>query len=102
MGLVLDHDAKVTEVVWGSPAFRAGITTACTLIAVKGLAYKPAVLQDAVHGAGKGQPLELLIRNLDRFRTVSVKDLTGLRYPALEWIDESPDLLSTILQPRVP
>jgi len=35
-------------------------------------------------------------------RRASLNDHDGLRYPYLERIEKSPDLLSAILQPRLP
>ena len=43
---------------------------------------------------------ELLVRSADTFRTVSLDHHDGLRYPHLERIERTPDLLSSILQPR--
>jgi predicted metalloprotease with PDZ domain len=50
----------VTEVVWDSPAFRAGLTTASKLIAVNGQEFAPEVLVEAIRAAqGTSQPIEL-------------------------------------------
>lgn len=44
----------------------------------------------------------LLVRSADTFRTVSLDYHGGLRYPHLERIEQAPDLLSSILQSRLP
>jgi predicted metalloprotease with PDZ domain len=101
IGLVLDKDAKLTEVVWDSPAFKAGLTTAGTLVAVNGIAYKPENLEQAIRDTkDRHIPLELLVQSLDHFRTVKLDYDQGLRYPRLERVADTPDRLAEILKPR--
>jgi hypothetical protein len=45
-------------------------------------------------------PITLIIRNGDRFRTVSFDYRGGLRYPRLERIEGTPDRLGDILTAR--
>lgn len=92
---------KVTEVIWDSPAFKAGLTTAATLIAVNGREFTPELLLDAVRAAqGTNQPIELLVKTFDRYRTVRLPYFEGLRYSHLECIDGTADRLTEILKPR--
>jgi predicted metalloprotease with PDZ domain len=88
-------------VVWDSPAFRAGITAASTVIAVDGHEFSPELLLEAVRAAKVSKkPMELLIKTFDRYRTVQVPYFEGLRYPHLERIEGTQDLLTLILNPR--
>ena len=92
---------KVTEVIWDSPAFKAGLTTAATLIAVNGQEFTPELLLDAIRAAkGTNQPIELLVKTFDRYRTVRLPYFEGLRYPYLERIEGTADRLTDILKPR--
>jgi predicted metalloprotease with PDZ domain len=92
---------RITEVVWDSPAFRAGITAASTVIAVDGHEFSPELLLEAVRAAKVSKkPMELLIKTFDRYRTVQVPYFEGLRYPHLERIEGTQDLLTLILNPR--
>jgi len=103
LGLTVSTRDKgnVTEVVWDSPAFKAGITTATKLIAVNGQEFAPELLLEAIRAAkGTNQPIELLIKTFDRYRTVSVPYFEGLRYPYLERIDGTDDRLTAILKSR--
>lgn len=102
LGLVLDAAGKITNVVWGSPAFTAGLTPACTVVAVNGRAYKAERLKQAVRAAHDGGPIELLVRDLDSYRTVPVKYASGLRQPVLVRAEGTPDRLDDILRPRLP
>jgi predicted metalloprotease with PDZ domain len=103
LGLVVSTRDKgnITEVVWDSPAFKAGLTTASKLVAVNGQEFAPEILLDAIRSAkGTDQPIELLVKTFDRYRTVRVPYFEGLRYPYLERIDGTEDRLTTILKPR--
>ncbi|HET7655860.1 MAG TPA: peptidase M61, partial [Luteimonas sp.] len=82
-------------------AFRAGIGSGATIVAVTGQAYDKDVLEDAVKAAkGGSAPIELLVRDFDRYRTVAVSYHDGLRYPHLERIEGTPDRLTAIFKPR--
>jgi predicted metalloprotease with PDZ domain len=102
LGLVVNAGGNLTEVVWDSPAFDAGLTINTTLVAVNGDAYSADVLKAAIRAAAKagGAPLELLVKNQDRFRTVRIDYRGGLKYPRLVRIDGRPDLLETLLRAK--
>ncbi len=91
----------LTEVVWEGPAFKAGLTTNTTLVAVNGRAYSAELLKDAITRAKDGgKPIELLVRNQDRFRTVTIDYRDGLQYPHLVPIEGRADGLAAVLAPR--
>jgi predicted metalloprotease with PDZ domain len=91
----------LTEVVWDGPAFKAGLTTSTTLVAVDGHAYSAELLKDVITQAKvSGQPIELLVKNQDRYRTVKIDYRGGLAYPQLERIDGSEDRLAAVLAAR--
>jgi hypothetical protein len=46
------------------------------------------------------QPIELLVKSLDRYRTVRIAYFEGLKYPQLQRNEKSPDRLAAILKPR--
>ncbi len=101
LGLIVSRDNVLTEVVWGSPAFQAGLTVNTTLVAVNGRTPTPDLLKDAVSTAARGGDLvELIVRNGDRFRTVRLEYRDGLRYPHLHPIAGRPDGLAALLAPR--
>jgi len=103
LGLVISTRDKgnVSEVVWDSPAFKAGLTTASKLIAVNGQEFAPELLIEAMRAAkSTRQPIELLIKTFDRYTTVRVPYFDGPRYPRLERIEGAEDRLSAILKPR--
>jgi len=100
LGFVVGKDSRIAEVIWGGPAFKAGVAPGQTLEAVNGLAYTGDRLKDAVRAAQSGKPIELLLRTFDAFSTLSIHYTGGLRYPDLERIDGTPDGLADIFKPR--
>ena len=57
-------------------------------------------LKDAVAATSKGQPLDLLVRTGDMYRTFRVDYRDGLKYPHLERIAGTQDRLIAILSAR--
>jgi predicted metalloprotease with PDZ domain len=101
LGFSVRHDGSIAGVMWDGPAFQAGLAGATTLVAVNNKAYKPEVLKSAIKAAKDSkEPLELLVRKGNVFRTVRLDYHGGLRYPRLERIEGTPDLLSAIYAPR--
>jgi predicted metalloprotease with PDZ domain len=101
LGMIVSRDNVLTEVVWGGPAFQAGLAVNTTLVAVNGRAPTSELLKDAVSAAARGGPaVEFIVRNGDRFRTVSLNYRDGLRYPHLEAIAGRPDGLAPLLAPH--
>jgi len=101
LGLVVGNDAALTDVLWGGLAFSNGLTSGTTIVAVDGTAYSSERLKDAIENARKNsEPIELLVRNGERFRTVRLNYHEGLRYPHLERNTEIPARLDDILTTR--
>ncbi len=84
IGLVIDKDAKVTATQWDGPAFKAGIVSGATILAVNGIGYSQDELKKAITAAKTGAPLELLTKRGDRFITYAIDYKGGLRWPWLE------------------
>jgi predicted metalloprotease with PDZ domain len=100
LGFLVNKDANLIDVVWDSPAFRAGLTMQTQVVAVNGRAYTAEVLKNAVSATAKGVPLDLLVKKLDEYRTVRVDYEGGLVYPHLERIEGTRDRFADLLKPR--
>ena len=101
LGLAVDHEGKITELLWDSPAFAAGLTSGITLIAVNGATFDGEALKAAVRAAATGkEPIRLLVRQNKRLREVAIDYHGGLRYPHLVRDETKPALLDAILAPR--
>lgn len=99
LGFALSPSGDLTSVQWDGPAFKAGLTTGDELIAVNGISYDADRLKDAVTAAAKkgADPVELLVKNADHYKTVKIDYHGGLRYPHLERIPGTPARLDDIL-----
>ena len=100
LGLSLNKEGVIGDVRWDSPAFKAGIGSGSTVVAVNGLAYDKDVLDEAVTAAKTGAPIELMLRDFDIYRTIRLDYRGGLRYPHLERIEGKPDTLTPMLTAR--
>jgi len=101
LGLTLDKEGTVTDVIWDGPAFAAGLTVGTKIVAVNGEAYDADGLKDAIReGKTSNATLEFLVKDNDRFRPVRIDYHGGPRYPHLERTDAAPARLDQILAPR--
>ena len=101
IGLTFGDGNTVTQVQWDSPAFNAGIANGSQIIAVNGSTYSAEALRRAITEAkDTSEPIELIVKTEDEYRTVAIDYHDGLRYPRLERIPGAPDRLSAILRPR--
>ena len=91
----------ISEVAWESPAFKAGLIMGSTILAVNGFAFKPEALRVAVKNAkGGNTPIELIVKNGERYQTVRIAYYGGLQYPQLVRVNGTEDRLTEILKPR--
>ena len=101
IGMVIGKDGALTDVEWDGPAFKAGLTEGTQIVAVNGDAFNADDLKDAIKNAkGAAAPIELLVKDNDRYRTVAVDYHEGLRYPRLERVAGAAASLDDILAPR--
>jgi predicted metalloprotease with PDZ domain len=97
LGFDVDRDGKLTNLKWGGPAFKAGMTASMQLLAVNTLAYKAETLREAIAKAKDGSGLELLVKFENRYRSFKIDYRDGVRYPKLERVASLPDVLTGIL-----
>ena len=101
IGLTLNSSGTINDVRWDTPAFKAGISTGATLVAVDGHAYTADILTDALIAAKSDKkPIQLLLKHQDEYRMVAVDYHDGPQYPHLERIKDTPDYLSNIVAAR--
>jgi predicted metalloprotease with PDZ domain len=101
LGVTVDKDASLADVLWDSPAFKAGLTSGMTLLAVNGVPYSDEVLAEAIQASKTSTaPIELIVKTADRFKVVKLDYHGGLRNPHLERIEGTPDRLDEILAAR--
>lgn len=100
IGLSVGKDGKVSEVIWDSPAFATGMVVGTQIVAVNGRAFKADLLSDAVAATANKQPLELLVKNGDVYRTLTISYTDGLRYPILQKISAGEGGIDRLLAPK--
>lgn len=85
LGFTVDSEGEVSDPVWDSAAFRAGIVTGVNIVAVDSLAFTTEGLKLALERARQDKrPIQLLVRRANRFSTVPIAWYEGLRWPWLE------------------
>jgi predicted metalloprotease with PDZ domain len=100
LGLRLNTEGLIADVLPGTPAAQAGLSPGMTLVAVDGKAYKPSVLRDAVAASKtRKTPIQLLVNNEGALQTHSVDYHGGEQYPHLLRDNSKPDLLDQIIAP---
>ncbi|NJC39753.1 putative metalloprotease with PDZ domain [Brevundimonas alba] len=101
LGFSLGSGNRITGVRWGGLAYEQGIGAGWELVAVGDRAASAEALRSAVTAAKDGtQPIVLVVKRGDEFRTLSFDYHGGLRYPRLERVAGTPDRLGDILTPR--
>jgi predicted metalloprotease with PDZ domain len=102
IGVDLDSkESTISTVVWDSPAYKAKLTEGSQLLAVNGAAYSAEILKDAIRAAkGNSAPIELIVKNGERYRVINLNYHDGLRYPRLERDSATPARLDEIFAPR--
>jgi predicted metalloprotease with PDZ domain len=101
IGLTMNDKNQVNDVRWEGPAFKAGVSTGATLVAVNGQTYSSDVLKSAITAAKDSKaPIQLLMQYQGSYRTIAVDYHGGLQYPHLVRVEGTPDYLSQIIAPR--
>jgi predicted metalloprotease with PDZ domain len=99
LGFAVKEDGTLSDVIYGSPAYAAGIGPEMKLVAINGRAWSKDVLLDALRASKDSkEPIDLLIENAKFFKTYSIPYHDGIRSPHLERAGGA-DVLGEILTP---
>ena len=98
LGFTVKEDGSVNDVIPDSAAARAGMTPGAKIIAVNSRRFSTAVLRDALKNSDPS-PIELIVESGEFFQTVRVDYQGGEKYPHLERIPGTPDLLEALTKP---
>ncbi|HEX8837732.1 MAG TPA: hypothetical protein VF748_12400 [Candidatus Acidoferrum sp.] len=102
LGLELSRDGAVRDVLYGGPAFQAGLGPGMKVAAVNSRAFTPEILDDALKTAKDGShPIELLVIVDDYYKTFSIDFHGEERNPHLVRIADKPDFLEELLKSEV-
>lgn len=102
LGVSVGKGGQIADVLWDGPAFKAGLSPGMSIVAVNGHDYSSDDLREAVTAAAKdkNQPIELLVKNFDEYKTLRIDYHGGLKYPHLVRDTSKPDTLGTLLKAR--
>lgn len=102
-GFDVTDDGEVVDVLWGGPAFKAGLIPGMHITAVNSRAFTPGALDGAIADSRDAKaPIALLVENDGQFETLQVEYHGGLRYPELVRREGVPDYLDQIVAPVKP
>jgi predicted metalloprotease with PDZ domain len=100
LGFSATPAGAISDVHFGSPAWKAGLGLAWKLVAVNGREYTPDLVYAALKNSQRThQPVTLMIEKDDMFRTVSIPYFDGPRYPHLVRIPSTQQRLTDVVQP---
>jgi predicted metalloprotease with PDZ domain len=101
VGLIMDQDGTIVDIVPDSAAGRAGLAPATKVMGVNHRVYSADLLrQSIVHAETNQEPIDLLTLTDGYYTEYQVNYHGGLRSPHLMSIAGKADLLSTIMRPR--
>jgi predicted metalloprotease with PDZ domain len=101
LGLFLNHDGKIVDVLWNGPAFKAGLAPGMKVTAIDGRPYSADVLWNGIARARQGkQSLQIRAKDDGATRLYEVDYHGGLKYPHLVREHGKTDYLKQILAPK--
>ena len=100
IGLLLNQEGRILDVIANSPASNAGIAPGTTLVAVNGRKFNPDVIRDELRlGKAPDSKLELLTLDGEFYKTHALNYHDGEKYAHLIRDESKPDILSEIIKP---
>lgn len=101
LGISVGQDGKIFNEWIDSPAYKAGIGPAMSIVTVDGKTFTYALLKDAVVRAEKSpDPIVLTLRENNVMTTATIDYHGGLQIPHFVKDKSGPDLIKEILAPR--
>lgn len=103
IGFTVAANGTLQEVMWGSPAFEAGLASGSSILSVNGAPFALIALSEAVDATGRDKSASLVLGVVTRSyrRDVAVTWSEGHRFPHLERIEGARARLDDILQPAL-
>jgi predicted metalloprotease with PDZ domain len=101
VGVQLDAKGDVADVREDSPAWAAGLAPGMQIVAIDDRAFDPDLWTATIDGAKGGtEPIHLRVKHGGWYARIDVAYHDGVKYPHLERVAGTSDMLSQIMQPR--
>ena len=101
IGLRLNGEGNILDVLWNGPADKAGLAPGEKIIAVNGQIFSPERLREFIRDAkGNTEPIKLIVQADTYVHDAQIDYHDGERYPVLERVEGTPDYLDDITRPR--
>jgi predicted metalloprotease with PDZ domain len=101
LGIWVDRDGVIQDVLFDSPAFQGGISPSSHLDSINGRPWSlEAAREEILTAEHKRTPITLAITVGKETKMVKVEYYGGLRFPHLTPLSNQPDQLEAILTPR--
>jgi predicted metalloprotease with PDZ domain len=101
LGMWVKNDATIYDVVYGSPAYTAGLMPGMKITSVNDRKYDGDVLREELRAAkGTTKPIDLVAEQASFSGTFHINYHDGEQFPHLERIAGRPDYLSDIMRPH--
>jgi predicted metalloprotease with PDZ domain len=97
IGLWVKNDGTISDVVYGSPAYAAGLVPGMKINSIDGRKYDGDALREEIRAA---KPIDVTVEQATFAGTFHVDYRAGEQFPHLQRIDGRPDLLSEIMRPH--
>lgn len=102
LGMILRDDGSVVDVIPLKAADKAGVAAGMKLLAINGRRWTVEGLRAAIAATKESKGIDMLFEHADFYETVKIKYGEGEKYPKLEQLPKSRDMLGEILYPKVP
>jgi len=101
LGLLVNHEGVLRDVLMDSVAYKAGLGPGMKIVAVDSRAFTDDRLHEAIRNSKENKSqMQLIVENTGYFHVVNLDYHGGERYPALQRVSSTLDLLDEILTPR--
>ena len=100
LGLSVDKEGAISAVIWGSPAWQAGLVTGAKVLTVNGEPFTTPILKTAITAASQGGQLDLKVARNGIELAQRIDWHGGLLYPHMQRVADQPALLDDIFKPR--
>ncbi len=102
IGMILKDDGTVVDVIPLKAADKAGVAAGMKLLAVNGRRWTAEGLRNAIASTKETKGLDLLFENADFYEMLKIKYAEGEKYPKLEQLPKTRDILGEILYSKTP